>query len=229
MDVTNIELELLVEDYGRMVSAICRRMISNREKAKEAAQEAWYAVIKSISSFRGDSKLSTWIYSVVSLTIKKFLRDERVYNSRILKTLYHGEDFDPPVEVDFDKSLWVKEMCDRCMTGVLHCLEPDIRLAFIFRDVTELSYPEIARIMKTEETTVRKQISRARKRIKNFLNGECGLTRPGAICKCRMNRHIHAMKLPEEFQKLRDLTDKVNLIKESREIFPQFNYWKQYL
>ena len=53
----------LVEHYGTMVATIAHRMIQNREIAKEAAQEVWYEVFKSLPSFNADSELSTWIYT----------------------------------------------------------------------------------------------------------------------------------------------------------------------
>lgn len=55
-----MKLEDIVEHYGTMVATIAHRMIQNREIAKEAAQEVWYEVFKSLPSFNADSELSTW-------------------------------------------------------------------------------------------------------------------------------------------------------------------------
>ncbi len=48
------DLKEIVEQYGVMVSSIAHRMIQNKEIAKEAAQEVWYEIIKSIDSFNGE-------------------------------------------------------------------------------------------------------------------------------------------------------------------------------
>ena len=69
LNVTNIynmepDLEKIVEQYGTMISSISHRMIQNKEVAKEAAQEVWYEIIRSIGSFNGQSELSTWIYTI---------------------------------------------------------------------------------------------------------------------------------------------------------------------
>lgn len=53
-------------------------MIQNKEIAKEAAQEVWYEIIKSIDSFNEQSKLSTWIYTICKHTILWYARNERV-------------------------------------------------------------------------------------------------------------------------------------------------------
>lgn len=53
------DLEKIIEQYGTMISSISHRMIQNKEVAKEAAQEVWYEIIRSIGSFNGQSELST--------------------------------------------------------------------------------------------------------------------------------------------------------------------------
>ena len=64
----------LVARYGKMVSSISRRMIRDEETARDAAQEAWLEVVRNLNSFRGESKVSTWIYAIairVILVIRK--------------------------------------------------------------------------------------------------------------------------------------------------------------
>lgn len=45
-------IEYIVENYSRMVTSICRRMIQNKEAAKDAVQEVWFEVVKSLKSFQ---------------------------------------------------------------------------------------------------------------------------------------------------------------------------------
>src|SRR5258708_5333532 len=54
----------LVRAYERRVFALMLRMIGNRAEAEDLAQEVFVQVFKAIASFRGDSKLSTWIYRI---------------------------------------------------------------------------------------------------------------------------------------------------------------------
>ena len=49
-----IDINRLVKEYGNMISMIAHRMILNKEIAREAAQEVWYELCKSITSFKGD-------------------------------------------------------------------------------------------------------------------------------------------------------------------------------
>ncbi len=69
-------------------------------------------------------------------------------------------------------------MCDKCITGVLHCVDAESRLAHIFRDIAELEYGEIAEILGKDEPAIRQTISRTRKKLNSFLDDKCTLYNP---------------------------------------------------
>ena len=75
-----IDINYLVKEYGNMISTIAHRMIQNKEIAREAAQEVWYELCKSFSGFKGDSEISTWIYTVARRTIGRYAACENVGN-----------------------------------------------------------------------------------------------------------------------------------------------------
>src|SRR5689334_11877090 len=56
----------VVSDYQNKVFGLIYRMMGNREEAEDLAQEVFVTVFKSIDQFRGDSKLSTWIYRIAA-------------------------------------------------------------------------------------------------------------------------------------------------------------------
>ena len=72
-----IDINYLVKEYGNMISTIAHRMIQNKEIAREAAQEVWYELCKSFSGFKGDSEISTWIYTVARRTIGRYAACEK--------------------------------------------------------------------------------------------------------------------------------------------------------
>ncbi len=165
-------LEDIAHEYGKMVSSICRRMITDEETARDAAQQVWTEIVKSFPSFRGQSKVSTWIYTITRRIAADYAVNEKTYDLRFVRDYFNSEDIDPPHDPDLDKALWVKQTCDRCVTAMLHCVDNESRLAHIFRDVAELEYGEIAGILETCEQqpkkshTENKNVETARK-IKN--------------------------------------------------------------
>src|SRR6266545_8414656 len=56
----------MVEEYGDRVFGLTYRMLGNREEAEDLAQEVFITIFKSIDSFRGDSKFSTWLYRITA-------------------------------------------------------------------------------------------------------------------------------------------------------------------
>lgn len=111
------------------------------------------------------------------------------------------------------------------MTGMLHCLDNESRLAYILRDITMISYNEIAEIIGRDEAGVRKMISRSRNKLRNFLNDECILKNVNSKCKCRMSKWVQEVHLQDEYKKLYETVNKINFYKESEMILPRKNYW----
>ena len=223
------QLEAIFKDYNRLVSSVCHRMIQDSEIAEDAAQEVWIEIVKSIESFRSESKLSTWIYTIAYRVVKKFSKNEKKYSTRYLKEYFHGEKREIPNNIDYDEKLWIKEMCDKCLTGILHCLTNEARIVYIFREITELEYAEISEITGRDEASIRKLISRSRNKLKNFLKDECALYNPSGKCKCRMSELVLDINLPDEYKKLRESVGRVNLYKESEKVLPKIEYWKSVL
>jgi RNA polymerase sigma-70 factor (ECF subfamily) len=225
----NMSYAGIIENYGRMVTSICRRMIRDEESARDAAQEVWLEVIKSLPSFRGGSKLSTWIYTIACRVAMRCAQKERLYSTRYLSDYFRSGKRELPDHQDFDKAIWIKDMCDQCLTGILHCLDNEARIAYIFRDMAQLSYDEIGEILGRDPAAVRQIISRSRRKLKHFLENECALHNPNGRCACRMKKWVMDINLPQEYAKLRKTVAQVNVFKEAEEIMPPRNYWEQYL
>jgi RNA polymerase sigma factor (sigma-70 family) len=222
------DLEKLVEQFGTMVSGISHRMIQNNELAKEAAQEVWYEVIKSISSFNGDSELSTWIYTVARRTILRYSKNEKI------STILELEQFRALPEIEYDgpeenRREWVKEKCDWCLTALNHCLSNDARLIFIFRENVGLAYKQISKIMEIKEANVRQISSRSLTKISNFLNGTCPLYNPEGTCKCRICKQVLLIDLDKEYSMVRKLIGLADLYRKFDKDLPRKNYWEKLL
>jgi len=217
-------------EYGKMISILANRMISNKEIAQEAAQEVWVEILASLQSFKNQSKLSTWIYTLTKRVIYKYATKERHHSLEFLHGFLEGDDRNLPEDIEnFEKDLWIRNECDRCLTGLFHCLTNEIRMTYLFRDVIKLPYSEIARIMDREEQFIRKTVSRARAKLRNFLNNECIIFNPNSKCKCRMNALLKSIDLPLEYKKIRDLGKRVSIFLQADKILPTKNYWEKYL
>ena len=223
------ELGQIALDYGRMVSAVCIRMIQNPTIAEEAAQETWLEITRSLKNFRGQSKISTWIYTITRRVVFRYSQKEKQYSTNYLSGFFRADEPSPGFpDESKEYSQNIKEHCDKCLTGILHCLDNDSRLAYIMSDIVNLSYKEISEVLARSEQTVRKDISRARNKLRRFLHEECFLFNPEGNCKCRMKGPVKEINLEREFDRLRSTANKMRFFKEAENVLPRKDFWEKY-
>lgn len=220
--------QTLVIQYGAMISTIAHRMIQNKEVAKEAAQEVWYEVFKSLPSFNGNSELSTWIYTIAKRTIYRYAQKEKE------ATLEELEEFRALQEIDYSGSddarkEWVKERCDWCLTALNHCLNNEARLIFIFRENIELSHKQISEIMGISVENVRKIYSRSIDKISHFMTDTCPLYNPAGTCKCRICKQVYAIDFDKEYSTVARMIRLADLYQKFEKELPRKNYWEKFL
>lgn len=220
------DLKEIVARYGVMVSSIAHRMIQDKEIAKEAAQEVWYEIIRSIDSFNGQSELSTWIYTISQRTILRYARQERVAT---MKELREFRDL-PPMDCDDperDEQEWIKACCDWCLTAQNHCLTSDARLIFIFKINLNLPNRQISQIMGMTEENIRQISSRSIRKITHFMNDTCPLYNPQGTCKCRICRQVTSLRLEKEYKAIRKIIRLVDIYQRLEKELPRKNYWEK--
>ncbi len=216
----------VVAQYGRLVSSICWRMTRDQDAAREAAQEVWLAVLEGLPRFRGESSLSTWIYTIARRVVGRYAQARRTDSMRMLAVAYEADGELPAPDVpDLDHDLWVREMCDLCLCGMLQCLDPDVRLAYLLREVAELNYNDVALVLEVQPDAARQMVSRARRKLNRFMSGHCALANPTGACRCRMRRQVQGIDLPAEYARLRRTVQRARVFKESEELLPPKDYW----
>jgi RNA polymerase sigma-70 factor, ECF subfamily len=172
----------LVQTYGRRVSALVLRMLGNRAEAEDLTQEVFVQVFKAIGSFRGDAKLSTWIYRIAVNLCKNRAKYLRVRHSNEQDELEAVAERVPLGEARRANVAQI-ERPDEAMAGkqVEHIVQRAIakidetfRECLILRDVEELSYEEIGEITGLPAGTVKSRIFRARAQLKEMVERELG-------------------------------------------------------
>jgi RNA polymerase sigma-70 factor (ECF subfamily) len=223
-----IDKEQLVLEFGDKISRLSHRMIWNNELAKEAAQEVWYEVLVSLNSFNGNSKLSTWIYTIAKRTILRYAKNEKVLKASDLELHFNKEEIEYLGE-EQTKREWVKEKCDYCLTAFCHCLSNDARLIFLFRNIAELTDIEISNIMDLNIDNIRKIASRSKEKVKNFMQKDCMLLSSSGNCRCRISKHVKSVNLDKEFRKLSSAFQLITLFKKFDKELPRKNYWQKFI
>ena len=164
--------EKLVLEYEKSVYAITQRMTGNAEDAADMTQETFIKAYNSLSSFRGDSKFSVWLYRIATNVCLDFLRSR---SRKPTVSLSVEDDDGEEVELDIaDESQSPERLLERGLTRDavrrgLNALSPEYRQILLLREIQGLSYEEIADVLSLEVGTVKSRIFRARKRLCAFL------------------------------------------------------------
>jgi RNA polymerase sigma factor (sigma-70 family) len=216
-------LEAAVHASSRMVASLCRRMLGDPEAALDAAQDIWEEVARAWPGFRGESMASTWIYCIARRKLLGLKAAARRESMRSLRLRYRLDELSAPEHFEPEAILRARDVCDRCMQGVLFCLEPAPRLVFIFRFVVGLPYAEIARIMSSEEAAVRQAASRARRLVHGFVVSDCAFG--GGRCRCGMDAIVRRAGISAEFERLSSLVRKASAYRLAEEILPRADFW----
>jgi RNA polymerase sigma-70 factor, ECF subfamily len=161
----------LIKLYSGRVLNTCYRFLLDKEDAEDISQEVFIEIFQSLKTFRGDAKLSTWIYRIAvtkSLDeIKKRNRKKRIMAFGKILHLDEVSDWIAGGSMP-DKSIHEEEKMKEVMQA-LNTLPDNQRVAFTLSKIDGYSNTEIAEIMKTTITAVESLVSRAKKKLTNEL------------------------------------------------------------
>jgi RNA polymerase sigma-70 factor (ECF subfamily) len=157
--------EELVMTYQHRVFGVALRMLGNRAEAEDVAQEAFVRAHRALGAFRGDAKLSTWLYSITSrLCLNRLASGERRMARRGEDALLRLSDAGPRPDAALER----REL-ETALGRAIAELPEDRRIVVVLRDIEGLSYEEIAQVLELELGTVRSRLHRARAELKEKL------------------------------------------------------------
>lgn len=164
--------EELVLKYEKTVYNLALRMVGDRDDAFDMTQEAFIKAYGSLSSFRGDSKFSVWIYRITTNVCLDFLRSKS-RKQQVSLTVSDDDDEDaqldiPDPKADPEQQL-IKKISMQSVEEGLKTLPDKQRQILVMRELGGMSYAEIGAALSLEEGTVKSRIFRARKRLCTFL------------------------------------------------------------
>src|SRR6201999_4460829 len=157
----------LVKRHQRFVFTLAMRFCKSREDAEEVAQDCFIKAYRSLASFQGQAKFSTWLYSIVYTTAMTFLRKRRIDTDSI-------DDEDTFIQVENKPSaydLYNVENKSRSyyLNQAIEQLLPDDAAIITLFYKGEQSLDEIGQALGMEANTVKVKLFRARQRLKEKL------------------------------------------------------------
>lgn len=154
----------LVARYQNYVFTLTLRMLKNREDAEEVAQDVFVKAYRFLGDFRGDSKFSTWLYTIAHTTCITFLRKK--------KRTYYSLDNETVLETPGDLNHWfttypAEQKSQAAMVNkALRMLSTDDAEVLTLFYKAEQNLEETGKILGLDPNTVKVRLHRARQRLK---------------------------------------------------------------
>jgi len=154
----------LVKRYQNFVFTIVLRYTENREDAEEISQDIFVKAYRSLADFRGESKFTTWLYTIVTTTCITFLRKKKLD----VQSLDNERVF--AVADNIDSGMRANQVEQKSKVNMVNkaigLLSPDDAQIITLFYKGEQSLEEIATIMGMETNTIKVRLHRARTRLK---------------------------------------------------------------
>ncbi|HLF47001.1 MAG TPA: RNA polymerase sigma factor [Chitinophagaceae bacterium] len=162
----------IVEQWKNMVYNTVLGIIQNESEAEDLTQDVFIKVFENISSFKGGSKLSTWIYRIATTTALDHLRSKkRKKRFGYIFSLGGNENNETDQIPDFLHPGVKLDNKERAKTlfKAIRQLPENQKTAYVLHKLEGLSYREISEVMKTTVPAVESLMSRANGNLRNQL------------------------------------------------------------
>lgn len=154
------EFNQVVQEYAVSVYNHAHRMVGSREDAEEATQDVFRKVHAGLAGFRGEAKLSTWMWRITANVCLTRLAARRMETVPI-----EGEPALGDGSPDPERQLIDQEEC-RCLAKLISALDPREASAINLFYYEGLRYHEIAEILSVPEGTVATLLHRGREKLR---------------------------------------------------------------
>ncbi len=167
-----IAFKTLVDTWQDMVYNTALGILQNAEDAEDVSQEVFMQVYESVSTFKGDSKFSTWLYRItITKTTDHIRKKKRKKRFAFVQSLYGKNDeqvVDPPDFFHPGITLESKEN-GTVLFKAIEQLLPNQKTAFVLSKMENLSYREIGEVMNLSDAAVDALLQRAKDKLKKTL------------------------------------------------------------
>ena len=170
----SVAFGILCTQSAGMVFNIARRIMPTNEDAEDVVQESFQLALIHLKNFKGDSRFSTWLTSIVTNAALMRLRKNKVRRELPLdepsESQRHLSPFDVEDHNPNPEQLYAQKERRRMLRKAVNQLTPGMRRAIELRELDERSTEETARIVGISVNSVKAQVFRGRRKLRRLLN-----------------------------------------------------------
>lgn len=194
-------MESLLLGVQDLVFNLSLRMLGTVPDAEDASQEILIRIMTHLSSFKGESSFTTWVYRLAVNHLKNYRK--HMFAQYPLSFEYYGADIlngkendVPDLSEGVERGLLEQELKMSCMNVMLQCLDTESRCIFVLGTMFRLDSRLAGDILGMSAEAYRQRLSRVRKRMARFLDEYCGAGGNGCCaCKSRIDYAIQSKRI----------------------------------
>lgn len=232
-------LETVLESVQDLVFNLSLRMLGTFPDAEDAAQDILLKIITHLSSFKGESSFSTWVFSIASNHLKNY--QKHMFAKFPLSFEFYGDDIKnadisgvPDLTQNVEQSILAEELKLSCTNVMLQCLDAESRCIFILGTMFKVDSRIAGDILGITPDAYRQRLSRVRRKVADFLKEYCGEYGDGA-CRCAdrvnyaiQNHRIHPARLDFTTAVPKEMLEFKEAMEEIDGISHEFSFCKTY-
>lgn len=199
-------LETVILSVQDLVFNLSLRMLGAFPDAEDAAQDILLKIMTHLSSFKGESAFSTWVFRIATNHLKNY--QKHMFAKFPLSFEFYGDDIEnakindvPDLSQNVEKSILAEELKLSCTNVMLQCLDTESRCIFILGTMFKVDSRIAGDILGITPEAYRQRLSRIRAKMAGFLKEYCGEYGNGT-CRCAdrvnyaiQNHRIHPTQL----------------------------------
>ena len=194
-------LETVLSGVQDLVFNLSLRMLGTFHDAEDASQDILLKVMTHLSSFKGDSAFTTWVFRIAANHLKDYKK--HMFAQFPLSFEFYGDDIRngkiqdvPDLTQNVERAILAEELKLSCTNVMLQCLDPESRCIFILGTMFRVDSRIAGDILGITPEAYRQRLSRVRKKMAEFLSEYCGEYGKGS-CRCadRVNYAIQNRRI----------------------------------
>jgi DNA-directed RNA polymerase specialized sigma24 family protein len=182
------QVRTLVEPHWRRLYNFMFRVTLDRDRAERYLADLFSNAADNLASRpASESEVEVWLLGLASQLIEQRLPRQPEVNFDVLDETLRSEATRTDVVRSLDdpqRDLLLWELKQGCMTAVINCLPPGERAAFVVCHVLKLADPQAAQSLGITESAYKVRLSRARKKVGDYLAPRCEHVNPMNPCRC---------------------------------------------
>ena len=194
-------LETVLAGVQDLVFNLSLRMLGTFHDAEDASQDILLKVMTHLSSFKGESTFTTWVFRIAVNYLKDYKK--HMFAQFPLNFEFYGDDIRngkiqdvPDLTQNVERAILAEELKLSCTNVMLQCLDPENRCIFILGTMFRVDSRIAGDILGITPEAYRQRLSRVRKKMAEFLSEYCGEYGQGAChCANRVNYAIQRHRI----------------------------------